>query len=124
MELGGLHHVTAVTANASCNVAFYTDVLGLRMASRDRELEFGVSVVPLAGPPGFALGAARAAEEAALDLVGIQDHPYQRRGLKAKLDRGDDFALVEVLSRQHYESGNLPGEVEYSVILEFDHESN
>ncbi|HEU0001431.1 MAG TPA: VOC family protein, partial [Ktedonobacteraceae bacterium] len=31
MELGGLHHVTAVTSNASGNVDFYTNVLGLRM---------------------------------------------------------------------------------------------
>ena len=28
MELGGLHHMTAVTTNAAENVAFYTDVLG------------------------------------------------------------------------------------------------
>src|SRR5215210_6379308 len=34
MELGGLHHVTAVTANASGNVAFYTDVLGLRLVKK------------------------------------------------------------------------------------------
>ena len=53
------------------------------MASRGRELQFGVSVVPLAEPPGFALGVTRAAEEAGLDLVGIQDHPYQRRFLDA-----------------------------------------
>ncbi|HKH58101.1 MAG TPA: VOC family protein, partial [Rubrobacter sp.] len=31
MELGGLHHMTAVTTNAAENVAFYTDVLGLRL---------------------------------------------------------------------------------------------
>jgi alkanesulfonate monooxygenase SsuD/methylene tetrahydromethanopterin reductase-like flavin-dependent oxidoreductase (luciferase family) len=53
------------------------------MASRDRELEFGASVVPLAEPPEFALRATRAAEEAGLDLVGVQDHPYQRRFLGA-----------------------------------------
>ena len=53
------------------------------MASRGRELQFGVSVVPLAEPPGYALGVTRAAEEAGLDLVGIQDHPYQRRFLDA-----------------------------------------
>ena len=34
MELGGLHHVTAVTGNASGNVAFYTDVLGLRLVKK------------------------------------------------------------------------------------------
>jgi rhodanese-related sulfurtransferase len=31
--------------------------------------------------------------------------------LKAKLDRGDDFVLVEALSRPHYESSHLPGAI-------------
>lgn len=53
------------------------------MADHDKNLEFGVSVVPLAEPPEFALRATRAAEEAGLDLVGIQDHPYQHRFLDA-----------------------------------------
>ena len=34
MELGGLHHMTAVTTNAAENVAFYTDVLGLRLVKK------------------------------------------------------------------------------------------
>jgi glyoxalase family protein len=34
MELGGLHHVTAVTTEAAENVAFYTDVLGLRLVKK------------------------------------------------------------------------------------------
>lgn len=34
MNLGGLHHVTAVTSNASGNLAFYTDVLGLRLVKK------------------------------------------------------------------------------------------
>ncbi|MGI8540147.1 MAG: ring-cleaving dioxygenase [Rubrobacteraceae bacterium] len=34
MELGGLHHVTAVTGDASGNVAFYTDVLGMRLVKK------------------------------------------------------------------------------------------
>ncbi len=34
MQLGGIHHVTAVTANASANVAFYTDTLGLRLVKK------------------------------------------------------------------------------------------
>lgn len=34
MELGGLHHVTAVTGNASGNVAFYTGVLGMRLVKK------------------------------------------------------------------------------------------
>jgi glyoxalase family protein len=34
MDLGGLHHVTAVTSNASQNVAFYTEILGLRLVKK------------------------------------------------------------------------------------------
>ena len=34
MELGGLHHLTAVTTEASENVAFYTQVLGLRLVKK------------------------------------------------------------------------------------------
>src|SRR5918996_5974023 len=34
MELGGLHHMTAVTTNATENVAFYTEVLGLRLVKK------------------------------------------------------------------------------------------
>ncbi len=34
MQLGGLHHITAITGNASLNVAFYTDVLGLRLVKK------------------------------------------------------------------------------------------
>ena len=43
------------------------------MADHDKNLEFGVSVMPLAEPPEFALRVTRAAEEAGLgtDLVGI-----------------------------------------------------
>ena len=34
MELGGLHHVTAVTGDASENVDFYTGVLGMRLVKK------------------------------------------------------------------------------------------
>ncbi len=34
MELGGLHHVTAVTGHASENVDFYTGVLGMRLVKK------------------------------------------------------------------------------------------
>jgi glyoxalase family protein len=34
MELGGIHHLTAVTTEASRNVAFYTEVLGLRLVKK------------------------------------------------------------------------------------------
>jgi glyoxalase family protein len=34
MELGGLHHVTAVTTEAQQNVAFYTEALGMRLVKK------------------------------------------------------------------------------------------
>ena len=34
MDLGGLHHVTAVTTRAQENVGFYTEVLGLRLVKK------------------------------------------------------------------------------------------
>src|SRR5918995_3547360 len=34
MELGGLHHLTAVTTQAAENVVFYTEVLGLRLVKK------------------------------------------------------------------------------------------
>src|SRR3954453_2534514 len=34
MKLEGIHHVTAITADAPRNVDFYTRVLGLRMAAK------------------------------------------------------------------------------------------
>src|SRR5215211_3298992 len=55
----------------------------MEMTDRGRELQFGVSVVPFADPPEFALRVTQAAEEAGLDLVGIQDRPYQNRFLDA-----------------------------------------
>jgi alkanesulfonate monooxygenase SsuD/methylene tetrahydromethanopterin reductase-like flavin-dependent oxidoreductase (luciferase family) len=55
-----------------------------------RELEFGVSVEPLADPPVLAARVAKAADRAGLDLVGIQDHPYQRRFL-------DTWTLISTL---------------------------
>jgi len=55
-----------------------------------RALEFGVSVEPLADPPDWATRVATAADRAGLDLVGIQDHPYQRRFL-------DTWTLISTL---------------------------
>ena len=34
MQLGGIHHITAITGNASRNVAFYTEILGLRLVKK------------------------------------------------------------------------------------------
>jgi alkanesulfonate monooxygenase SsuD/methylene tetrahydromethanopterin reductase-like flavin-dependent oxidoreductase (luciferase family) len=49
------------------------------MGDYGRNLEFGASVEPLAAPQDWAARVAKAADRAGLDLVGIQDHPYQRR---------------------------------------------
>ena len=56
-------------------------------------VELGAFVVPDATNPSTAFEQVRAAEEGGLDLVGIQDHPYQRRFL-------DTFALIaDLLAR-------------------------
>src|ERR687886_683722 len=55
-----------------------------------RPLEFGVSIVPAVDELDAARAIVRAAEAGGVDLVGIQDHPYQRRFL-------DTFALIATL---------------------------
>ncbi len=60
------------------------------MGDYGRKLEFGASVEPLADPPDWAARTAKAADRAGLDLVGIQDHPYQRRFL-------DTWTLISTL---------------------------
>jgi alkanesulfonate monooxygenase SsuD/methylene tetrahydromethanopterin reductase-like flavin-dependent oxidoreductase (luciferase family) len=44
-----------------------------------RKLEFGISVVPEVEALSQTRALVRAADTSGLDLVGIQDHPYQRR---------------------------------------------
>ena len=34
MQLHGIHHLTAITANARGNYSFYTDVLGMRLVKK------------------------------------------------------------------------------------------
>lgn len=53
------------------------------MTVQSRDMQFGISIVPMASSPRSALGVARAAEESGLDLIGIQDHPYQNSFLDA-----------------------------------------
>lgn len=61
------------------------------MASRQHL--FGISVVPVAAAHRDIVAQVLAAERGGLDLVGIQDHPYQRRFL-------DTFALIaDLLAR-------------------------
>jgi alkanesulfonate monooxygenase SsuD/methylene tetrahydromethanopterin reductase-like flavin-dependent oxidoreductase (luciferase family) len=54
---------------------------------RGRELRFGISVTPTASSYREIVAQVDAAERGGLDLVGIQDHPYQRRFL-------DTFLLI------------------------------
>src|SRR4029453_17669309 len=62
------------------------------MAHR-RRLEFGVSATPYAEAYPQIVEQVLTAERAGFDLVGIQDHPYQRRFL-------DTFALIaDLLAR-------------------------
>ncbi len=57
------------------------------------EHRFGISVVPVADAHVSIVQQVLAAERGGLDLVGIQDHPYQRRFL-------DTFALIaDLLAR-------------------------
>jgi alkanesulfonate monooxygenase SsuD/methylene tetrahydromethanopterin reductase-like flavin-dependent oxidoreductase (luciferase family) len=57
------------------------------------ELRFGLSVVPEAAGYARLVEQVRLADRSGLDLVGIQDHPYQRRFL-------DTFALIaDLLAR-------------------------
>lgn len=58
-----------------------------------RKLEFGASIEPLADPPDWTLRIAKAADESGLDLLGIQDHPYQQRFL-------DTWTLISALAPQ------------------------
>jgi alkanesulfonate monooxygenase SsuD/methylene tetrahydromethanopterin reductase-like flavin-dependent oxidoreductase (luciferase family) len=60
------------------------------MTDCGKEVEFGTSVAPLADPPDFAKRVSVAADSVGLDLVGIQDHPYQRRFL-------DTWTLISTL---------------------------
>ena len=58
-----------------------------------RALSFGISVTPEAAALADIRDKVRAAEDVGLELVGIQDHPYQRRFL-------DTFSLIaDLLAR-------------------------
>ena len=58
-----------------------------------RDLSFGISIAPYAAAHSAIVEQVLAAEAHGLDLVGIQDHPYQRRFL-------DTFSLIaDLLAR-------------------------
>lgn len=63
------------------------------MTDYGREIEFGVFVEPLADPPDHAAKLSKLADREGLDLIGIQDHPYQRRYL-------DTWTLISALVAQ------------------------
>jgi alkanesulfonate monooxygenase SsuD/methylene tetrahydromethanopterin reductase-like flavin-dependent oxidoreductase (luciferase family) len=56
---------------------------------------FGISVVPVAADHAAIVEDVLLAEQAGLDLVGIQDHPYQRRYLDTFLLIADLLARTE-----------------------------
>lgn len=63
------------------------------MRDYGRLLEFGVFLSPDAAAPREVLRLARAADAAGLDLIGIQDHPYQPRFL-------DTWTLLATIAGQ------------------------
>jgi alkanesulfonate monooxygenase SsuD/methylene tetrahydromethanopterin reductase-like flavin-dependent oxidoreductase (luciferase family) len=64
-------------------------------------VRFGWSLVPDAADPRALVEQARLAERAGIDLVGIQDHPYQRRYL-------DTFTLLAALATATDRVGLFP----------------
>ena len=71
------------------------------MSDYGRDPSFGLFVEPLADPPDSAAKIVRAADRAGLDLVGIQDHPYQPRYL-------DTWTLISTLVPQTERVGFFP----------------
>ena len=78
------------------------------MTSRyGRPLEFGISIVPASADAELARALARRADELGLDLVGIQDHPYQVRFLDTWALLADLLARTERV-RFFPDVANLP----------------
>ena len=63
------------------------------MPDYGRDLEFGIFVIPSADALDDVRAVVSLADRLGLDLVGIQDHPYQRRFV-------DTFALIAALAAQ------------------------
>src|SRR5436189_693883 len=64
--------------------------VGLAIVATDAHVQFGISVLPTTDSLGLVRELVRVADEAPLDLVAIQDHPYQRRFL-------DTWSLIPAL---------------------------
>ncbi len=71
------------------------------MPDRGRPVRFGWFLVPEAADPQGLIHGARLAERANFDLIGIQDHPYQRRYL-------DTFSLLAALATATERVGLFP----------------
>jgi alkanesulfonate monooxygenase SsuD/methylene tetrahydromethanopterin reductase-like flavin-dependent oxidoreductase (luciferase family) len=72
-----------------------------------RQLELGVSLVPESANLDLLRSTAVRADELGLDLIGIQDHPYQRRFLDTWALIGDLLARTERV-RVFPDVANLP----------------
>jgi alkanesulfonate monooxygenase SsuD/methylene tetrahydromethanopterin reductase-like flavin-dependent oxidoreductase (luciferase family) len=72
-----------------------------------RPLEFGLSIVPASADVGLAHSLARRADELGLELIGIQDHPYQWRFLETWSLLADLLARTERI-RLFPDVANLP----------------
>src|SRR5882724_9021626 len=77
------------------------------MADYGHELEFGYFLTPDAGDPHGVLETARLADRLGYDLLGVQDHPYQRRHLDALALLGVILGQTESI-RVFQAVGNLP----------------
>jgi alkanesulfonate monooxygenase SsuD/methylene tetrahydromethanopterin reductase-like flavin-dependent oxidoreductase (luciferase family) len=78
------------------------------MTSRyGRPVEFGLSIVPVSADVELARSLARRADELGLDLVGVQDHPYQWRYLETWSLLADLLARTERV-RLFPDVANLP----------------
>jgi alkanesulfonate monooxygenase SsuD/methylene tetrahydromethanopterin reductase-like flavin-dependent oxidoreductase (luciferase family) len=78
-----------------------------QMSDYGRPLEFGLSVVPAATDLEDARALAARADALGLDLLGIQDHPYQWRFLETWMLMADLLARTERL-RIFPDVANLP----------------
>lgn len=77
------------------------------MLDNGRRLEFGISIIPDAAMVAQARSVVVAADAAGVDLVGIQDHPYQRRFLDTLALIGNLLAVTERI-RIFPDVANLP----------------
>lgn len=76
-------------------------------SSYGRRLELGLSIVPASADPDLARSLARRADVLGLDLLGIQDHPYQWRFLETWSLMADLLARTERI-RVFPDVTNLP----------------